>query len=320
MFAMAVMALSAPTKCTQFYHSALAPSLELSNSGVLMPMLAFGTGSLAAGTAEGAVRRALVHGVTHIDTAYDYGDQRGVGRALTGVNRTRIFVTTKIPPLSNASTAFMQSTQAMQDDLRQLQLSYVDLMLLHNPPKGNTQFCAAMRESWRALMAFHAAGKTRAIGVSNFCPSSIECLLSGGDALQVVVPAINQVEYHLGMTSDPAGVKSYCDARGIYLQAYSPLDGGNPQLLKGELVSQIGRAHNVSGAAVSLRWVYEQCVPFITTSEQPRHLEDDLAVFLNVQAWPLTQADRAALDVATTPASRYSHRCTALTPSLRGEV
>ena len=42
-------------------------------------------------------------------------------------------------------------------DLEQLGLSYVDLMLVHFPPVGNTLHCAAMQEQWRALETFYRA-------------------------------------------------------------------------------------------------------------------------------------------------------------------
>ena len=205
--------VATPTKCTQWYHSTSAPSIELTGIGVKMPMLAFGTGSLAPGATEDAVKQAINLGITHIDTAYDYGNQPDVGRAIAEFNRTSIFVTSKVEPQSNASTAFIQAIKQAQDGLRQLGVAYYDLLLLHNPPHGNTRYCAAMRESWRALETFLAAGNTRSIGVSNFCPSSLECLLSSNAK---VVPAVNQILYHLGMTPDPGGIKSFCDAHGIY--------------------------------------------------------------------------------------------------------
>ena len=40
--------------------------------------------------------------------------------------------------------------------------------------------------------------QTRTIGVSNYCPSTFECLLEKA----TVVPAVNQVQYHIGMGTD----------------------------------------------------------------------------------------------------------------------
>lgn len=62
-------------------------------------------------------------------------------------------------------------------------------MLIHFPPKGNTLFCAAMQESWRAMEDFYHAKKARAIGVSNYCQSSFECIFKTAN----VTPAVNQV-------------------------------------------------------------------------------------------------------------------------------
>jgi diketogulonate reductase-like aldo/keto reductase len=59
-------------------------------------------------------------------------------------------------------------------------------------------------------------GKTRAIGVSNFCAACLECIATPG----AVIPAVNQLQFHVGMPgTDPSGLLSYCSARGIVVQA-----------------------------------------------------------------------------------------------------
>ena len=78
-------------------------------------------------------------------------------------------------------------------------VQYVDLMLVHFPPRGNDKHCGAMQEQWRAMEDFYKAKKARAIGVSNYCPSSFECILKVAN----VTPAVNQVEVHIGMGADP---------------------------------------------------------------------------------------------------------------------
>ena len=59
-----------------------------------------------------------------------------------------------------------------------------------------------------ALQLMYKAGKTRAIGVSNFCDACLDCIAKGpavGGA--VVVPAVNQLQFHAGMPgSDPHGL------------------------------------------------------------------------------------------------------------------
>jgi len=279
--------------------SGAVPNVVL-NNGVEMPMISLGTWQYSPDVAQQAVTLGLSLGFNHIDTANDYNNQRGVGQALASVNRSSYFLTTKVPP--QTSNAYAKTTNDLNDNLDQLGLSYVDLVLLHYPPMGNTAHCSAMQEQWRAMEAFYAAGKARAIGVSNYCPSSFECILSKA----TVVPAVNQVQYHIGMSNDPSGIASYCRSKNVTLQAYSPLGDGTTELINGPLVSGIGHAHNKSGAQVSLHWVYKQGVPLSTKSTSAAHLSSDLDIF----DWKLDDDEYASLDAATSPANHYSFVCT----------
>jgi len=79
--------------------------------------------------------------VAHIDTAYQYGNQHGIGLGLKGYNRTSYFLTTKIPEcgsndLKDTSHCGKQSTKLMEQNLQELDVEYVDLMLVHRPPHG----------------------------------------------------------------------------------------------------------------------------------------------------------------------------------------
>merc|ERR1719401_2368729 len=78
--------------------AAAAPTVRLRN-GVEMPMLAEGTWQYNDTQAEAAVAAAIKVGFTMIDTAYDYHNQVGVGRAVakSGAARDSIFVETKVP-------------------------------------------------------------------------------------------------------------------------------------------------------------------------------------------------------------------------------
>merc|ERR1719326_2610157 len=119
----------------------------------------------------------------------------------------------------------------METDLTQLGLAHVDLMLLHYPTRTND--CKAMQEHWRAAEDFYKAGKARAVGVSNYCSYSLDCILETAK----VVPAVNQLKLHVGMGPDPAGLKSYTESKGMVYMAYSPLGSGTSELISGELVT-----------------------------------------------------------------------------------
>merc|ERR1712228_1000753 len=104
------------------------------------------------------------------------------------------------------------------------------------------------------------------------------------------------------MGTDPRGLKSYLDGKGIVMQAYSPLDtlGGDHGLIKGNLTNSIGKTYNKTGAQVSLRWVAEHNVPFNTASKNSEHLQQDLDVF----NFKLNKEDLATLDAANKPSGQ----------------
>jgi len=277
------------------------PAVTL-NNGVKMPMLSLGTWQYSSSVAETTVKLGLKLGITHIDTANDYQNQDGVGKALAGVARSSYFLTTKVPPQESARSAYDGTTKDLEANLRLLDLDHVDLVLLHYPPRS--QSCTAMQEAWRAMEDFYAAGKAKAIGVSNYCISSFECVL----AKAKVVPSVNQIQFHVGMGTDPIGVKSYADGKKIVTQAYSPLGNGGSELITGKLVSGIGAKYGKSGAAVSLHWLKQHGVPLSTKSTEEKHLADDLDAVAG--SWDLGGADLATLDAATSPSSRPSFICT----------
>merc|ERR1711998_133898 len=226
---------------------------------------------------------------------------KGVGAALKGVDRNSYFLTTKIPDGSAS-----QTTANLQQNLDQLALDHVDLVLVHFPPRGNS--CSAMQAQWAAMEEFYKAGKAKAIGVSNYCPSSLDCIMQKA----TVTPAVNQVQYHVGMGVDPIGVKSASEKYGIHLQAYSPLGNGESDLITGDLVTSIGAKYDKTGAQVALRWIQENGVSLTTKTTKTSHMQEDLDVF----SFQLSAEDKASLDAATKPSGSPSFICSKMEVSV----
>ena len=109
-----------------------------------------------------------------------------------------------------------------------------------------------------------------------------------------MVPAVNQLLYHVGMagTADPAGIVQLMKDRGIFVQAYSPLQGSNDyasQLLKNPTVVRIASALKRSPAQVLLKWVVQQghAVVTATNVDEQEYMKEDLDIF----GWDMTDAD-----------------------------
>ena len=103
------------------------------NNGVRMPALGFGTlDRSAVEQAAGAVQYAIANGYRLIDTAASYGVERQVGEGIraSGIERSEIFITTK---LWMGYYGYESALRAFDVSVRKLGLDYLDLYLLHWP-------------------------------------------------------------------------------------------------------------------------------------------------------------------------------------------
>jgi len=312
---------------SQQRSSTAAPTVTLRN-GVKMPMISAGVYQYNETTAQASVTAALKAGFTALDNALDYHNQRGVGRAIaaSGVARDKVFVETKVPgcanPLENTTrnplTCYKDTATNLQSNLEELDLPYVDLVLLHFPPfpsfvsrscSNLTDGCNMARQQWKAMEEFYKAGKAKAIGVSNYCPSCFACLEEAD-----VFPMVNQVMYHLGSGVNAAATTlvAFDKAHGVQTQAYSTL-GNTPwthhaseDILKGVLTTSIAKAHNVSTVQVALKWVVQQGIPAVTKSSNPAHLASDLDLW----SWDLTDEEMSLMNAHKSDTPAYpSYAC-----------
>ena len=129
---------------------------------------------------------------------------------------------------------------AIEQSLKKLSLSYVDLYLIHWPVKGKYV------ESWLELEKMYEQGLARAIGVSNFHIHHLE------DVFKVckIVPAVNQVECHPYLTQ--VELAGFCKGKGIQFEPWSPLAAG--KAINDPVLKEIGEKYGKNTAQVILRW------------------------------------------------------------------
>ena len=215
--------------------------------------------------------------------------------ARSGVSREALFLTSKLHPRHLGYDATTRQFQASLDDLR---VDYLDLFLLHYPrcwgslcdsePEGTWQ------DSWRALEALHAAGKARAIGVSNFDAGELRELAR----VATVQPAV--VQRNSDVFAADLGVRVFCTARGWQYEAYSSLGtqwlmkghGTNPVLTAPAVVA-VAERRGVSPAAVALRWALDKGQVVIPRSSNRERIEENLRVLDMPQ---LTESEMDELD------------------------
>lgn len=254
------------------------PSITL-NNGVAMPQIGFGVFQVPNDETEQAVTAALAAGYRSIDTAAVYGNEEGVGRAIaaSGLAREELFITSKvwIADLGREATL-----AAYADSLAKLGLDYLDLYLIHWPAPATDAYL----ESWQALEELAAAGRVRAIGVSNFLPEHLERLI----ALGGTVPAVNQVETHPALQQ--RDITTFNAANGIATEAWSPLAQG--AVLTDPAVLAIAAAHGRTPAQAILRWHLQQGRVIIPKSVTPSRMAENL----DVLDFELSADELAALD------------------------
>ena len=246
----------------------------------------------------------ILQGYVHIDTAESYKNQWGVGKALASKPRDSFFLTSKTLPCTADSeeACYNQTMSDFAGDLKALKVDYVDLMLLHGPAhrgKGSCDAgaCEKDRGQWKAYQEMYKQGKAKAIGVSNYCVSCFDCLL--GQPGVTVVPAVNQVAFHVGMGDDPEKLVSFCKSKGVVVQAYSPL--GDGKLIGDAGLDAIGKAHGKTGPQVALRWIVQKGIPLATKANETEFLKEDIDVF----DWSLSDAEMSTLSARTSPGSPF---------------
>lgn len=263
-------------------------------SGEQVPVLGLGTWHMGERPERrqdelDAIRFAIDHGMTLIDTAEMYGDgaaEELIGTALVG-RRADAFIVSKVLPHHATRRG---TVDACENSLRRLATDCIDLYLLHWPG------AVPLEETLEGFDALQRAGKIRHWGVSNFDTADMEELLAlrGGNAV-----AANQVLYNLMRRGIEFDLVPWCEQRKLPLMAYSPLEQG--RLLGAPELLRLAAEYSATPAQIALRWVLRHdstiALPKAATPDHVRQLQGALDI-------PLTPQDMAALDRAFPPPRR----------------
>jgi len=188
-----------------------------------------------------AIHAALDHGMNAIDTAPVYGFGRSeevVGRAIRD-RREHVIVMTKVGLRWDESVgepyfetidqdgvkrvvrrhAGPESVRKeVENSLKRLGIDVIDLLQLHWPDPATP-----IAETMGALSDLRAAGKIRAIGVSNY---TVAMLQEAQRALGAVPLASDQPKYNLVARDIERELLPYCAVNEVGVIAYSPLEQG----------------------------------------------------------------------------------------------
>ncbi|XP_013196732.2 aldo-keto reductase AKR2E4-like isoform X2 [Amyelois transitella] len=236
---------------------------------------------------EDAVTWAIEAGYRHIDTAFAYKVEDQVGRAVAkkigeGVRREDLFITTK---LWNSFHARDQVAPALRESLKKLNLTYVDLYLIHWPVgqfNNLTYDYTDYVDTWKGMVEAKQLGLARSIGVSNFNQSQIDRLVQSG----LETPAVLQVEINLNLQQP--SLLSYCREKGIVVMGYTPFgslfpskakEGAPPPRVDEPALVEIAKKYNKTVPQIALRYLVELGVIPIPKSLTKSRIESNLDVF-----------------------------------------
>lgn len=258
--------------------SILDETCTLTN-GVEIPQLGLGTWFIDDAVVAEAVRAAVAIGYRNIDTAQAYGNERGVGEGVrtSGVPREQLFVSTK---LAAEIKDHGEAVAAIDESLAKLGIEYIDLMLIHSPQpwadfRGGDYFEGNLA-AWRALEEAHRDGRIRSIGVSNFLQHDLDNILENG----TLVPQVNQILLHAGNT--PTDLVSYCESRGILVQAYSPIAHG--ALLGRPRITAIAEKYGASVPQLCIRYALQLGAQPLPKTANPEHMRANTEVDFEISA------------------------------------
>lgn len=273
----------------------------------------FGSDRFSGADIAAAVVGAVEVGYRHIDCASVYGNEHLVGQSLRtimagGVRREELWITSK---LWNDKHSPADVIPACEQSLRDLQLDYLDLYLIHWPfpnyhapgvdvssrdPHARPYIHENYMQTWRQLEKLVSMGLVRHIGTSNMTIPKLELVLRDAD----IKPAANEMELHPHF-QQPA-LFDFTLRNGVVPIGFSPI--GSPSRpdrdrtdddtvdIEDPVIVRIAERLGVHPAVVCIQWAVQRGqVPIPFSTQRSQYLANLRAA---VSA-PLTDDDMRAI-------------------------
>lgn len=215
-----------------------------------------------------AIKAAVEHGISHIDTAESYGAGHAeelVAQAIKGRDRGKLIIATKV---SGDHQGYDGVMKAIEASLKRLDMSYVDLYLLHRYPNPGI----SITETMKAMDELVGQGVVKNVGVCNMTVNRLK------EAQRHTKNTIvyNQLHYSLECREPVIrGVVQHCQDHDIFVSAWGPLSKG--ALLSAPILEELAKKYSKTPYQVALNWLISQ--PNIITipkTTQVEHLEENL--------------------------------------------
>ena len=236
------------------------------NDGVEIPVFGFGTFMIPAdGSTRKAVREALELGITHIDTAAAYFNEKEVGQAVkdSRIDREKLFITSK---MWLQDYGYENAKKAIDTSLKKLDMDYMDLYLIHQPYGDVTG-------AWNAMEEAKQQGKIRSIGVSNMTPK----IWNNFIPQFATMPSVNQVEFNPFYQQKE--IRKILEPLNVRIESWGPLGQGNKDLLTSSVINRIAQNHNKDSGQVILRFEIQEGVIVFPKSTKPERMKNNMDIF-----------------------------------------
>lgn len=235
------------------------------NNEIELPMLGFGTLHISPTQTKKCVLEALQCGYRLIDTAASYFNEKEIGEAIqeSNIPREEIFITSK---LWVQDAGYENTLKAFQKSLDNLKVDYLDMYLIHQPYSN-------YYESWKALEKLYEEGKIKIIGVCNFSSERFVDLYMNAK----IKPMINQIKIHPFYRQDEAidVLKQY----HCLVEAWGPLNEGQRDIFKNEVLKNIARKHDKTISQIILRWHLQRGILTIPKTIHLVRMKENIDIF-----------------------------------------
>jgi alcohol dehydrogenase (NADP+) len=250
----------------------------------------FGSDRFSASEIAKAVIGAATIGYRHFDCAAVYRNEREIGDSFqkvmnNGIAREELWITSK---LWNDKHAEEDVVPACKQTLKDLQLEYLDLYLIHWPfpnhhapgvdvnsrdPHAKPYLHENYLKTWRQMEKLMDLGLVRHIGTSNMTIPKLKLLLRDAK----IKPAANEMELHPHFQQPE--LFQFCFDNDIVPIGYSPI--GSPSRperdrtpddtvdIEDPIIVRIANKLNVHPAVICIKWAVQHGQVPIPFSVQP---------------------------------------------------